>query len=251
MLSMRIEQASLNAWPGLQQVLYDGWMLRFAGGYTKRANSVNPLFPSSLGLDEKIRFCEGRYAERGLPPIFRLTSFAAPAELDPALADRDYRRVAPTSVMHRDLEPLAGPPAGSVKLGEESAGDWLALFCQFSGSTLNEHQTHRQILESILGQTLFASLSDSGRAVACGLAVLEGDCVGLFDLVTDPACRNRGYGTELVSGLLAWARQHGARHAYLQVVEANAPARHLYADKLGFRPLYRYWYRVAEPAETS
>ena len=37
---------------------------------------------------------------------------------------------------------------------------------------------------------------------------------------------------------------NGARHAYLQVVEANQPARTLY-HALGFCDLYRYWYRVA------
>ena len=50
----RVEEAALNAWPALQQILYDGWILRFSQGYTKRANSVNPIFQSSIDLETKI-----------------------------------------------------------------------------------------------------------------------------------------------------------------------------------------------------
>jgi ribosomal protein S18 acetylase RimI-like enzyme len=87
-------------------------------------------------------------------------------------------------------------------------------------------------------------LSDNGEAVVCGLGVLEREYIGLFDLVTDPQRRNQGYGAQLVSGLLHWAKANGARYAYLQVEERNTPARHLYGDKLGYQVLYGYWYRV-------
>lgn len=69
-LERRIEKVSLNSWPALQQILFDGWVLRFSEGYTKRANSVNPLFASSLDVEVKIDTCERLYAERGLPPSF-------------------------------------------------------------------------------------------------------------------------------------------------------------------------------------
>jgi hypothetical protein len=53
-LSRRIEEVSLNAWPAIQQVLLDGWVLRFSRGYTKRADLVNALYSTRLELGEKI-----------------------------------------------------------------------------------------------------------------------------------------------------------------------------------------------------
>jgi hypothetical protein len=67
MLAKRIEEASLNAWPALQHLLFDGWTMRFSKGFTKRANSVNPLFVSHLNTPEKVDRCERLYVERKLP----------------------------------------------------------------------------------------------------------------------------------------------------------------------------------------
>jgi ribosomal protein S18 acetylase RimI-like enzyme len=76
------------------------------------------------------------------------------------------------------------------------------------------------------------------------MGVLEQDYFGLFSLVTMPQQRNRGYGPQLVVGMLQWARAHRATQAYLQVAQSNTPARHVYT-KLGFQEAYRYWYRIA------
>ena len=85
MLITRIEELSLNAWPSLQTMSYDGWILRFADGYTKRANSVNPLYVSNLDLEEKIRFGESVYRARGLPVVYKMTSGVCPDHLDEIL----------------------------------------------------------------------------------------------------------------------------------------------------------------------
>jgi GNAT superfamily N-acetyltransferase len=79
--------------------------------------------------------------------------------------------------------------------------------------------------------------------VSCGLGVLDGEFFGIFDMVTAPGYRRQGCAHDLLSHMLVWARQEGAGSAYLQVLEGNGAAEHLYL-RLGFRQLYRYWYRV-------
>ena len=35
-----IEELTLNAWPPLETLFFDGWILSFSDGYTRRANSI-------------------------------------------------------------------------------------------------------------------------------------------------------------------------------------------------------------------
>ncbi|HEX5724297.1 MAG TPA: GNAT family N-acetyltransferase [Longimicrobiaceae bacterium] len=245
-MEIRVEEASLNAWPGLRQLLLDGWLLRFSRGYTKRANSVSPVYASTLPLAEKVALCEERFRADGLPCTFRLTSATAPEGLDALLDARGYRRVDPTLVLSRELED-GGLPGEGDGVREAPLEAWLPLHTRLSGAPPERAATHHDILESIAARRATFALAHGGDEVACGLGVLEGDLFGLFDLVTAPEWRHRGFGTRLVCGMLAWARARGARSAYLQVTEANLTARRLY-EKLGFTHLYDYWYRVQPPA---
>lgn len=249
MLKQRIEEAGLNAWPALQQMLYDGWVLRFSKGYTKRANSANALYPSAIDTQKKVAFCEAQYKARELRPIFRITPFA-PVDLDSILEARGYELIDTTLVLARDVAAIAKSretdSALSGRMHQESLDDWLPIYCRLKSSSLDAHQTHREILETILGRCFYASLTVSGETVSCALGVLEGEFFGFFDVVTALEHRNQGHGMALLSSMLDWAQENGARHAYLGVVDLNSPARRLY-DKLGFQEVYRYWYRVPGP----
>jgi hypothetical protein len=86
---LHIEELSMNAHPALKTALYDGWVLRFSNGYTKRANSVNPIYPSALPFEEKIEHCENAYHRQNLPVVFKLTSELA-GTLDSLLENRGY-----------------------------------------------------------------------------------------------------------------------------------------------------------------
>ena len=239
----RIEEVSLNSWPALQQMLFDGWLLRFAKGYTKRANSVNPLYGSTMDVEEKVETCERVYAERGLPIGFRLTPFSSPPELDPVLERRGYALIDPTLVEYLDLERYAAPPEPAVELHEQGLEDWMDIFRRLTDFPVERQQAHREILQAIPGRRFLVTVRGREQAVACGLGVIEGAYFGLFDIFTAPEHRNRGYGTGLVAGMLEWAKGNGAQHAYLQVMEENVGARRLYG-RLGFGEVYGYWYRV-------
>lgn len=243
-LCRRIDDASLRAWPALEQLIDDGgWVLRFAGGYTKRANSVTAVEPTP-DLTEAVERCERHYANRGAPAVFRLLSFAQPPGLDPLLAERGYEMIDESLVMSR---PLSDDLARDAHLVRESQLDpWLDLFETFSAGKPTRRPVHRGMLEAIRGPRLLAITPHDGPVAGCGLGVVDSDLVGLFDLVVAPAQRRKGHGRHLTRGMLAWARAQGAERAYLQVIAANTPARQLY-EQLGFRETYRYWYRRAPP----
>ena len=122
-----LEELALSAWPALQQWLYDGWVVRFAGGHTRRANSVNPLYPSHKDPATKIAQCEQWYGERNLPTVFRLNRQTAPPALDRLLDARGYSLVDPSLTLHRRLEGWTMPRDLPGRLHGEALPDWLAL----------------------------------------------------------------------------------------------------------------------------
>tara|TARA_Y100001933_G_scaffold231666_1_gene249650 strand:- start:4977 stop:5750 length:774 start_codon:yes stop_codon:yes gene_type:complete len=241
-LSRRVEEASLNAWPAMQQLLLDGWLLRFAQGFTKRANSVVPLYPGEQPMPDKVRFCENLYARERLKTIFRLTSIdEAHVGLDGFLAGRGYRRRDETEVLTRPLDDLPPADDGLCLLPIER---WLTVYSELSGMPDTARALHGAILRGIPLPCAYGVVGPPDRPMACGLAVLQQDMVGLFDVVTRPDARRAGHGNALVRSLLGWAAGQGAGRAYLQMVADNQPARGLY-HQLGFETLYQYWYRIS------
>ena len=254
-----IEELSLNAWPAVQTLLSGGWVLRFAGGYTRRANSVIPLYPVEGDPDEQIAACEAIYRAQSLPAIFKMTAACTPPDLDDRLAARGYAFDAHTSVQLLDLTNADFAPPDNFTLSPRAAlrapdtlgapegvgvpEDWQAAFNRLHHLEGAAAQKHGRILAQIIPQTAYAALTVDGQIAACGLGVLQDGYLGLFDIITDEEQRRRGYGRQVMQGLLAWGKQQGARSAYLQVMLNNPPALALYAG-LGFREAYRYWYRV-------
>ena len=198
-----IEELALNAWPSLQVVLVDGWVLRFANGYTRRSNSVNPLYPSCHPLAEKVAICERLYRGKGLKPVFKMTAASCPEDLDAFLAAQGYQTEALTSVKTMDLNNWELSRIPAIGLAEAIPEEWFGAFCRMSGLASRHHSTAWQVLRSIVPVAGFASISHDRESIACGLGVVQGGHVGLFDVVTDTRYRRQGYGQRMVQGLLS------------------------------------------------
>ena len=240
----QLEQRSFNAWPAPRNAVAGDWLLRSAGGYTKRANSANALQPGATLTPQLLEQIEACYARQQLPSIFRLSPLAD-GGVDALLQARGYRLVDPSLLMQRATQDHDHQPAADDKLQFESQlpAPWLQGYCAASVHPPEQQLPHRRILESIGMRCAYASLRREGRTLAWGLAVLERDAAGLYEVLVHPEHRGQGLGRQLVQGLLQWAAQQGATHTDLQVAAANSRARQLY-ESLGFATVYGYHYRV-------
>ncbi len=120
--------------------------------------------------------------------------------------------------------------------------EWVDAVGEMRGSPPGHRAAHLARLEGMPLALRAVAVREQGRIVATGLTIVEDDCAGLFDIITDEAARRRGHARSIVASLLGTASGLGARHAYLQVKTDNEPARRLYRD-FGFEERYQYWYR--------
>lgn len=236
-----LEQRSLNAWPAPQTAVMDSWALRACGGYTKRANSANAMQAGAVLDKYLLAQIEDFYARQELLCIFRLSPLAD-GPSDELLQAHGYQLADPSLFMQRAIGvPDAHWPAISVS--EVFSQDWFDGCCQASGVSLENQTWHARILRSITGRCAYACVQQDGRPVAWGLAVLERNAVGIFDVVVDASRRGQGLGRTLIKGLQRWAAGQGARSMDLQVTGSNAVAQRLYASE-GFEFVYGYHYRI-------
>ncbi|MFW6089709.1 MAG: GNAT family N-acetyltransferase, cg3035/Rv0428c family, partial [Gemmatimonadota bacterium] len=152
---IRLEQASLKAWPAIEQTALDGWLLRYSEGVTKRANSVQALGGSNMPFAEKIERCERWYAVRERPCIFRLTPFSE-AGLDARLAERGYANIDATAVLERPLDGASAITATDSGLRPLTLDAWVDTYARLHGLADGTPAPLRSILDSIAAERLLA-----------------------------------------------------------------------------------------------
>ncbi len=247
-LRVRLEEAALNATAVGAQLLYDGWLVRFSPSEAKRVRSINVLGLSTRPLDERLAYCSSLYARHGLPMVLRITSIGPDFSLDAELEARGYIYTGETRVMSMSLAPKPSG-RGGLSFRKVDTGRFAQVVGAMRGSApehIGEHQARLQGLAVDKQPVLVFDAQE--QCVAAGLAVRDGDLLGLFDIVTDPGQRRKGYADALVEHMLAEGAAGGATTAYLQVEPDNTAARALYG-RYGFKDCYAYWYRL--PAEQT
>lgn len=236
----RLEDVAYRAWPPQDTEVYDGWTLRFSEGFSRRVNSVDARGPSSLDPVAKVGECRDRYTARGLPLLFRMTPTSEPA-VERLLDELGFAEEAVTQVRTGPVSEDHVRADGSVEPAPSDS--WIEHQLRFAGVDRALVDPWLRMLERLPDPVGFASVEDDrGEVAAVGFGVVVGSFLGVFEVVTDPQKRRRGWGTALMATLDAWGARSGARHAFLQVMVESHPATALY-DRLGFAEAYRYHYR--------
>jgi ribosomal protein S18 acetylase RimI-like enzyme len=235
-LVLGLEERCFNAWPALRTLHSGGWIIRLSDGHTRRANSASALYPPAGRHPQIVDIVVEHFEAAGLLPAFRLSPLCAPG-FAPVLARRGFADDDITLVLQAGIAGVSAAP--TLRLAASASSAWLRQAMQAYGFNDKAHLALARMLDQLLLPRAFATVEHDGEPVGWGLAVYERGFVGLYDLVIAGDWRGRGFGRQLVAGLIAWGQQQGAHAAYLQVRAENAAAIRLYR-RFGFAEAYRY-----------
>jgi ribosomal protein S18 acetylase RimI-like enzyme len=237
-----LEELALNASGAFKSLVYDGWLLGYRKGRSKRLRCVNPFYRSSFALDRKLEYCIEFYRDLRLPALFRLLPFSQPPELDRFLDERGWSAFERTLVLVSNsstwAHARAAPAVELVALPSwvEMTSALLELDDEAAADALERARSYP------LPQ-IGAIVRQDGELAACGMASFEKDCAGIFAVKTADRHRGRGYARSIVATLLAECLRRGTNTVYLQVTADNLAALGLYR-RFGLSTAYDYWYRA-------
>jgi GNAT superfamily N-acetyltransferase len=241
---LAIERAAVTAWPAQETADIDGWLWRYSGGGSQRANSVSPLVFRGADADAAIAQAEARYRARGAAPMFQVCHVGEPADLDARLQRRGYRLQEPCTALAKPIEPDAAAwQDADIEIADTPSEGWLSVY--LAGITPSRRDLAPMILARVPAPRTFLLLRDRGEPAATALGVAA-EGVAIAECVMTRADRRRtGGASRVMRALEAWGARQGATIAALQAVAANAPAQALYA-RLAYALVGSYHYRVLD-----
>ena len=239
-----LEVVAADGWQPLEREQLGDWVLRAAGGFTGRANSVLPIGDPGSDLDVALEAVKAWYSARALTPMLQVP-LPLRDDLQAALSERGWDHHNPTQVMVCDLPPLAmatesgGADDETCTVAASPDSDWLQAL-RYRGMPL---QADVASILTLNEHPVFVTVRGSaGDVRAVGRGALTGHWLGVTAVEVVEAFRRRGLGRRVIGALAEYALGHGVRHVYLQVAKGNDPAIALY-ERLGFVRHHDYVYR--------
>lgn len=246
-----LEAVAAKGWRAREEAPLGRWLLRAAQGFTGRANSALAAGDPGMPLAEAAAQVRCWYTARDLPAMVAVPyQLGRPGDspTDRFLSQRGWSiQPGPAVVMTAHTAGVAKTgSSGQVDLHSEPDQAWLDLY-RYRGQKLPP--IARQLLLSAPVQA-FASIRQGSSTLAIGRVGVADGWGGLTAVEVHPRHRRAGLATAITAALAAAAESHGATRLYLQVEEANQPARALYA-RAGFTDHHGYHYRIAPPSADS
>ncbi len=256
------EGRALAGWPAVEATPLGDWLLRAAGGFSARANSVLALGSPDRPLAEAVAAVQDFYAARDLPPWAQVVvgsheqalledsgwKHARPGEADSLF------QVASVAMAARELRDRTRaadtPMPATVTLAATASAPWLANDdrAQVTPSLA------RAVLEGPHEVSFLSVGPPDGPLHAKGRVSLadgrDGGWAGITDVWVEPSYRRQGLAVLVMRELISWAAERGATTAYLQTRGDNPAALALYGS-LGFSTHHEYRYLVAPEPRSS
>ena len=238
-----LEAIAGAGWPARHVERLGDWLLREAGGFTGRANSVLCVGDPGVPLAEALALAEEFYQRRGLEPLLQVVVGAA---LERPLTDAGWHVTRHGGGVLVQVASLASARRtsrstdhDSVRISDTLSDAWMRLYGRTAG-------VDPDVVRAVLaGPDTVALASVGDPLVAIGRGVVTGKWLGLAAVEVAPEHRGQGIGRQVVDALLAWGAGHGARSVYLQTVPDNPAALALY-QPYGFVTHHRYCYWTRE-----
>ncbi len=208
-------------------------------GTLGRARSAAPLRhdlpPDAAVLDE----IDALYRARGYPPIYRVADVPGMAALQDVLRSRGFAPDTATLVKVGDVSAMAGLTAARTHTADQPDSIWSGVFLGEGFDPVDGAHRIRNL--SRAEGSVFASVRETGRALAVGAGGFGHGWLSIHGMRTDPNARGRGHAGAILATLADAATTRGLSRAFLQVLEANETARSLYR-RAGFVKAWRYEY---------
>jgi GNAT superfamily N-acetyltransferase len=234
----RIERLHVRAWPAFETANIDGWLWRYSGGGSQRANSVSTVDFAGSDPARALDEVETRYRARDAIVRLHTYDLSAPAGIVDLLQGRGYGAGETTLTMVKPV--AAANPSADVEVAATPDAKWLEVY--LGAITESRRSVNARILSAVPQPCAFFSCRRDGQVISTGLCVTDGDFAVVECMATRADARRQGGADAVLRRLEAWAAERGAKALALQAVAVNAPAITLYT-RFGFASVAtnRFW----------
>jgi N-acetylglutamate synthase len=241
----RLERLHVRAWPAAETERIDGWLWRWSGGGSQRANSVSTIDFIGNDVAAALDRVEARYRGKSSPSRLHTFDLGQPAGLPAMLRERGYSADETTLTMLAMAQPAVaspGVPPLHVTVTNDPVTEWLDVYME--AITESRRAAGRQILRRIPDPRAFFAVRRGSQVISTALGVADGGHAVAECVATRADQRGLGGAGLAMRALMVWAASLGAHTVGLQVVAENQPAISLYR-RLGFQAVgtNQFWVR--------